>query len=113
MPVATTKKRGNKSQQIRDYHESHPTATGSEIAKALGMKNPALVYNVLSRGKKTGKRGRVKGATGKRGRRARRFGAQGGNGFSSLEATAIYVKRVGSIEAARQAIDDLQKLQLI
>ena len=72
MATTTEKKRGNKSQAIREQLARNPTASASEIVTALGQQglkvSQAMVYNIRSASQKTKKK--------KPGRRKRRVASR-------------------------------------
>lgn len=115
---ATTKRRrrrrGNKSALIREYFDSHPAAGPSEVVAALAEKKvrvtPTLVSNVKSRmqhgGSTAGKRRR-----GRPGRPGRRPAGEAALTVSVLVEAKRLAESAGSLDAARQALDALSKLQ--
>lgn len=101
------KRRGKKSDAIRAYLKDHPQAGPTEVAKALsaaGIKiSPMLVSNVKARMA-------AKKAGGRKGRR-RGAGSASGASYDQLIAAKSLVDQVGSIEAAKQALDSLASLR--
>jgi hypothetical protein len=92
------RKKPNKSQLIRDYKAKHPDARPVEIVKALKAHKVSapLVSGVLQRasGGKKGKRGRkTTGLT-----------------LDSLLGAKKLVEQLGGIEAAKKALNVLEKL---
>lgn len=121
--MATAAKRtrsrgGNKSALIREYFAANPNAGPTEVVNALGEKNvkvtPTLVSNVKSRmqngGSAGAKRGRKPGRRGP-GRPPRASAVEASFPMSLLVEAKRLADQAGSIDAARQAIDALSKLQ--
>jgi hypothetical protein len=101
------RKKINRSQAIRDYLAKNSGASVGEIKEALakkGIKASDSLINAVKyrKGPHKGKR-----------KRGRRPGAASVDGISvdSLVAAKQLVDRVGSVEAAVQAIGVLRKLQ--
>jgi hypothetical protein len=96
----------NKSAAIREFLEANPSAMPNAVVTALGEKkitvSPTLVSNVKARmsGAKPGTR--------RRGRPPRSAGMLS---VATLLEAKKFADHVGSVEAARQAIDALSKLQ--
>jgi hypothetical protein len=98
----------NKSEAIRKYKEGHSNAGPKEIAEALGKDGvkvtPQFVSTVLSNDKR-------KGGKGRRGRRGGRRATAGANSsLGQLLLAKRLAEKMGSIDAARQALDTLAKL---
>ena len=85
----------NKSQLIRDYKAKHPNARPAEIIKALKANkvSAALVSNVLHRANNGKTKRGAKGLT-----------------LETLLAARELANRLGGLEAARAALDVLEKL---
>jgi len=107
----------NKSQAVRDYLASNPTAGPNAIREALKGKGIDISTSLASvikygSGKKKGGRGRGRG----RGRVGRPpgSGARRGGGarldINALVEAKKLAERMGGIEAARSALDLLAKL---
>ena len=109
------KKRGrrrggpNKSRAVREYFESNPGAAPKEVVEALGAQgikvSPQLVSNIKSR---------LKAGGGKPGRKpGRRASGQlvGGQSLGALLEAKRLVDSVGSVHAAREALEVLAKLR--
>ena len=107
--TASSRKKVNKSQAIRDYRAKHPQAGPTEVSRALarrGIKvSPALVSNVAST------------AGGKRKKKAKTVrrksnGAVGGESVrvADLVAAQQFVERVGGIDSARMLLKAIETL---
>jgi hypothetical protein len=102
------KKRGEKTQAIRDYRTSNPNAKPAQIAEELNKVGlsvtPQYVSTILSKDKKTGKgkrRGRPPG---------RKPAAARTASFDNLLAAKKLVEKAGSVEAAKSAIAQYSEL---
>jgi predicted phosphoribosyltransferase len=108
MATKKASRRGGKSTAIRAYLETHPGAGPKEIVTALaenGVKvTSALVSNVKARLAKTGV------STKKRGRPARVNVEM--IAVTSLVEAKKFASSLGSIAAARQALDTLSRISL-
>lgn len=112
------KRRGNKSALIREYFVANPSAGPTEVVNALAEKKvkvtPTLVSNVKSRmqngGSSTAKSGAKRGRRGP-GRPARNAGGDATFSMALLVEAKRLADQAGSLDAARQAIDALSKLQ--
>jgi hypothetical protein len=96
------RKKPNKSQLIRDYHEKHPQARQVEIVAALKAHkvSPGLVGNVLHKAK-----------GGKKGKKGRKSASKSeGLTLDSLLAAKKLVQELGSVEAVKTALNALEKL---
>ena len=105
------KRRGNKSQAIRDFLAANPQATPNEIVAGLKQQgitvSPGLASNVkYTSGRRTAKRrGRPPG----RGRGVRR-GSNGALTANDLLEAKKLADQLGGIEQARKALETLQEL---
>jgi hypothetical protein len=107
--VERKRKKRNKSAAIRAYIEANPSAGPTEVVNALKAKKmtvtPTLVSNVKNRmtgGQTTGKR---------KGKRGRPAGVSSDKvSINSLIVAKKFADQVGSIEAARQALETLSRL---
>ena len=105
------KRRGEKSAAIRDYREKNPGAKPKEIAEQLnqlGLKvTPGYVSTILSNDKRGEKAPKAR-----RGRPRRQPAAASAVEFSfeNLLAVKNLVDKVGSVEAAQNAIAQYSQL---
>lgn len=95
------KRRGNKSNAIRAILAEHPAATMKEIQAALKAKRIKASVSMISKIKA--------GANGKP-RKAHTNGKANGATIEHLLAVKGLVAKVGSVEAARSALDLFAKL---
>jgi hypothetical protein len=109
------RRRGNKSALIREYFEAHPSAGPTEVVTALSEKKvkvtPTLVSNVKSRMLNGGSPTAKSGRRGRPGRPGRRPVGEATFSMSLLVEAKRLADQAGSLDAARQAIDALSKLQ--
>jgi hypothetical protein len=97
------KRRGRKSDAIREILAQQPAATVKEIQAALAAKRIKASVALISKLKS--------GANGKpRGRKAHANGKANGVVLEHLLAAKGLVAKVGSVEAARLALDSFAKL---
>lgn len=109
--------RGGRSEAIREYLEKHPEAKPKEIREALASAkidvSPALVAQVSSKFRHGGK----KAAGGKRGAKASATANGTAHAYGSttdqLVRTKKFVKEVGSVDQARQALSDLEAFESV
>jgi hypothetical protein len=94
------KRRGRKSDAIREILAAQPAASVKEIQAALAAKRIKASIALISK-LRPGKR---------RGRKAHSNGKANGVVLEHLLAAKALVVRVGSVEAARSALDSLAKL---
>jgi hypothetical protein len=108
----------SKSSAIREYVDANPTASPSEVAKALNDKGvsvtPQFVSTIKSQYKKKkagGARrpGRPPGRRGRRGGRPPRAASSGITIEALIKAKAL-AEKLGGIDAAREALDALARL---
>jgi hypothetical protein len=96
----------NKSQHIRDYLESDPTATPKVIKEALKAKGITVTDSLVSLVKyKSGSRRKTR----RRGRVAR--AAPNAISFDDLVSVKAIAQRMGGLERAKQALGMLERLQ--
>lgn len=90
-------KRGRKSEAIRAIIADKPTATVKDIQAALASKRIKASVALISKLKSTKGRGR-------------KASANGHVSMDGLLAAKVLVGKLGSVEAARSALDSLAKL---
>jgi hypothetical protein len=90
-------RRGRKSNAIREVLSEQPTATVKEIQAALARKRVKASIALISKLKSGNRRGR-------------KAAANGDVTMEQLLAAKSFVAKVGSVDAARSAIDGLSKL---
>jgi hypothetical protein len=99
------RKKSNKSELIRDYAQQHPGAKPAAIVEALKAHKVSygLVGNVLHR---------ARNGQAKKGKRKGRIAAHSSNGLTleSLLAAKQLAERVGGLDAAKAALNALEKL---
>jgi hypothetical protein len=114
MPTTTKRRRrrGNKSAAIREYLEANPAAGPTEVVAAMAERKmkvtPTLVSNVKSRMLHGGA---TSGKTGRRGRPPRGANGEAAFPLSLLFEAKRLAQQAGSVEAAREALNVISKLQ--
>lgn len=103
------KSAGNRSQAIRDYLAEHPQATAGEIVPALARQGIEVSAGLVSNVKHAVTHGTKPLVPGRADGRRRR-------GVSQLSAENLFeakrlVDELGGIDAARQALEALEKLR--
>ena len=104
------KKTGNMSDLIREYAEANPTLGPTQIAKELVAKGHKVYPALVSQARKKGANGIVK--RGRKPNSESKMGVKGGVGFdvAAMQAASSFVKSVGSIEKAEQALQTYKNL---
>jgi len=114
MQTTTKRKRRrvNRSAAIREYFQSNPAAGPSEVVAAMAEKKmkvtPTLVSNVKSRMQNGAA---PNGKKGRRGRPAKRTTGEATFPMSLLMEAKRLAQQAGSVEAAREALNVISKLQ--
>ena len=85
----------NKSKAIRDYYKAHPKAKTQEVVDALGKKGITVTTGLVTN---------VKSTHNKRRGVVRKTVAKGEIGIPEIKAALTFLKAVGSISAAKQAL---------
>lgn len=103
------KRKVNKSEEVRNFLDSNPSAQPKEVSEALGKKGikvtpqavSTIKFNAAKKaGKKVGRRGRPKGTK----------GANGTVQVDSLLRAKRFAEEMGGVSEAKQALDVLAKL---
>ena len=98
MATATSKRRKiNKSAAVREYLHSNPTATGAEVVEALRAKKIKVSPNYISIIRSQAKKGRKSNAK--------------PQGYDDLMAAVSFVRVTGSVAAAREVLNVLEKVR--
>jgi hypothetical protein len=103
------RRKRNKSQAIRDYLASNPSATPSTIIEDLKKKGIKVGASLVSAVKYK----QPAGGNGRRKKRGRRVGASANGrhvGFDQLVAAKALADKMGGVAAAKSALDMLAKL---
>ncbi len=88
----------NKSEAIRAYYKANPKAKTSEVVEALGKEGITVTANLVTTVKAKRKRRRaVKKAV-------ENVASQGVVGIPEIKAAFAFLKAVGSVEIAKQAL---------
>jgi hypothetical protein len=99
------KKNGvNKSQAIRDYYRAHPTAKSQEVVDALARQGMTTTTNYVSN---------LKSTHNKRGRARKKIVAKAGVGIPEVKAALAFLKVVGSVAVAKQALAAAEEIKKI
>ena len=100
----------NKSQAIRDYLATNPSATPTVIQKDLAKQNIHVGYSLISQVKYRGPTNRIRGAP--NGRRSVYHPRAFGNGIamSDLLAAKAAAVKFGGVTKLREAVEMVEKL---
>ena len=109
------KQRGEKTKAIREYRDSHPGAKPKEIAEQLNLTGlsitPGYVSTILSNDKRSGKVGkRRRGRPRKDSVPVASKSVDKSASFENLLAVKKLIDKVGSVEAAQNAISQYSQL---
>ena len=94
----------NKSQAIRDYYKSQPKAGSQEVIDALARQGISVTANLVTT---------VKSKHNKRRRARRQVVATAGVGIPEIKAALTFLKAVGSIATAKQALAAAEEIRKI
>ena len=94
----------NKSQSIRDFLKANPKARNQEVVDALAKQGIGVTPNYVNN---------IKTAHNKRRRAMRNVAAKGGVGIPEVKAALAFLKLVGSMAAATQALKVAQEIRAI
>ena len=94
----------NKSQAVREYLRANHKAKNQDVVEALGKKGIAITANYV---------GNIKATHNKRRRAMRKVVAKGGIGIPEVKAALAFLKVIGSVAAATQALKVAQEIREI
>ncbi len=94
----------SKMQAARDYLKAHKKARNAEVVEALGKQGITITANYV---------GNIKATHIKRRRVVRKAVATGGIGVPEIKAALAYIKAIGSVAAAKQALAVAQEIRAI
>ncbi len=107
--VEPKRRKRNKSAAIRAYLEANPEAGPTQVVEALKAKKMTVTPTLVSNVKNRMSHGQM--GTGRRGRPGRpALGTSDKVSIASLLEAKKFAEHVGSIDAARQALDTLSRL---
>jgi hypothetical protein len=92
----------NKTQAVRAYFKAHKKATNAEVVEALGKQGITISANYV---------GNIKATHNKRQRSVRKVVAKGGVGIPEVKAALAFLKVMGSVAAAKQALAVAQEIR--
>ena len=99
------KKEGvNKTQAVREYLKANKKARNAEVVEALAKKGITITANYV---------GNIKATHNKRSRAVRTVVAKGGVGIPEVKAALAFLKLVGSVAAAKHALEVAQEIREI
>ena len=100
-----TKSNGmNKTQAVRDYLRAHKKAKNAEVVEALGKRGITITANYV---------GNIKATHNTRRRAVRNVVAKGGIGVPEIKLALTFIKSIGSVAAAKKALDVAQEIRAI
>jgi hypothetical protein len=94
----------NKSQAVREYLKANRKAKNQEVVDALAKKGITISASYV---------GNIKATHNKRQRAVRKVVAKGGIGIPEVKAALAFLKLVGSVKAATQALAVAQEIREI
>ena len=94
----------NKTQAVRDYFKAHKKAKNAEVVEALAKQGITITANYV---------GNIKATHNKRRRAVRKVVAKGGVGIPEVKAALAFIKAMGSVAAAKQALAVAQEIREI
>ena len=94
----------NKSKAIRDYYKAHPKAKAQEVADALAKQGITTTATYV---------GNIKATHNKRRGVVRKTVAKGEIGIPEIKAALTFLKAVGSVSAAKQALAAAEEIKKI
>jgi hypothetical protein len=92
----------NKSQAVREYFKANRKAKNQEVVDAMAKKGISITANYV---------GNIKATHNKRRRAVRKVVAKGGVGVPEVKAALAFLKVVGSVAAATQALKVAQEIR--
>ncbi len=100
-----TKSNGvNKTQAVRDYLKAHKKAKNAEVVEALGKRGITITANYV---------GNIKAKLNTRRQAVRKVVAKGGIGVPEIKSALTFIKSIGSVAAAKKALDVAQEIRAI
>ncbi len=108
-----SKKKINKSQEIRDYVTANPESSAKEVVAALAKKKIGVTAATVATVKFKAGLSKKRGGT-----KAKRRGRPPSNGRSSLDLDALlaakkFAAKAGSLDQAIESLKVLQKLEAV
>ena len=94
----------NKTKAVRDYFKAHKKAKNSEVVEALAKQGITITANYV---------GNIKATHNKHHRAVRTVVAKGGVGIPEVKAALAFIKAMGSVKAATQALAVAQEIREI
>ena len=98
------KQKANKTQAVKEYLKANRKAKNQEVVDALAKKGIAINANYV---------GNIKATHNKRRRTMRKVVAKGGVGIPEVKAALAFLKVMGSVKAATQALAVAQEIREI
>ncbi|MEI8374075.1 MAG: hypothetical protein WCJ35_14720 [Planctomycetota bacterium] len=103
--VAETKKpEVNKTQAVRDYFKANKDAKNQEVVDALAKQGISISANYV---------GNIKASHNKRGQVVKKVVAKGNIGLTEIKAALIFLKLMGGIKEATEALAAAQEIREI
>jgi hypothetical protein len=98
------KEKVNKTQAVREYFKANPKAKNQEVVNALAKKGIEISANYV---------GNIKATHNKRRRAMRKVVTKGGVGIPEVKAALAFLKVMGSVAKATQALAVAQEIREI
>ena len=94
----------NKTKAVREYFKAHKKARNAEVVEAMAKQGITITANYV---------GNIKAKKSKRRRAVRTVVAKGGVGIPEVKAALAFIKAIGSVAAAKQALAVAQEIREI
>ncbi|MGO8751070.1 MAG: hypothetical protein ACLQNE_34425 [Thermoguttaceae bacterium] len=98
------KRRGSKSQAVRDYLKENPAAANKEVVEGLAAKGVKVTGNLVAT---------VKAKTAKRREVVKTVVSQHGVGIPEIKAGLALLKVCGSVSAAKEALAAAEQIKAL
>jgi len=92
----------NKTQAVRDYYKANKKAKTQEVVEAMAKQGITISANYV---------GNIKATHNKRQQSVRKVVAKGGVGIPEVKAALAFIKLMGGIKAANQALAVAQEIR--
>ena len=102
--IMGTKPEVNKTQAIRDFLKANKKATNSEVVTALAKQGVSVTSNYVST---------IKTKHNKRRQVVKKAVATGSIGIPEIKSALAFIKSIGSVAAAKQALQVAQEIRAI
>ena len=102
--MAKKQNKVNKTHAVKEYLKANRKAKNQEVVEALAKKGVEISANYVAN---------IKATSNKRRRKMRKVAAKGGVGIPEVKAALAFIKLIGSVAAAKQALAVAQEIREI